>query len=331
MRVTSLSKSGVESYTDCPFKYYLQYMCRISSPAGKAAALGVCFHKILELQALCHQRGKKCFVTNDLPKITRICFNRCIKENPGFTFTEEDYESCLTWVDRIARSNRGPDKHRKILGVEQKFRYEFDKPGLGYKYDGKDGRLAVNGVIDLVVEIDEDTIEIINYKTGKSAKDWNTGRIKTLDDFQKDIQLRLYNLVAKQMYPQYKYRLLTLVYIQARKVYSVSMDLDDEIKTVDVMRRHFQTISQDNTPMRIKENGLRSKERYKCYKSCYYGMQTVEDGGRSICDTAYELAQAHGYQEAVPFVQMTCSAKTTGDQRKPKSFVDEKTITGVIT
>lgn len=331
MKVTSLSKSGVESYLDCPFKYYLQYACRVSSPAGKAAALGVCFHKIMELQATCHQRNKlNTFILTDYPKITRICFNRCIKENPDFEFTEEDFQTCLKWVEVINNSIRGPGKHKKILGVEQKFRYEFDKPGMGYKYDGKEGKLAVNGVIDLVVEIDDGTIEIIDYKTGKHIKDWNTGKVKTLTDFQKDLQLRLYNLVAKEMYPQYKCRILTLVYIQARKTFSVSMDLEDEIKTVDVLRRHFHEISADNMPMRIKENALRSKERYKCRKSCYYGLNSATDDGVSICDMAYKLAKEIGYNEAAPLVQMTCSIEKVGDKRKSKSFVDEKTITGVI-
>ena len=85
----------------------------------------------------------------------------------------------------------------KILDTEQQFKFDIE-------YDGK--KHTVNGIIDLVIKLDDDTIEIVDYKTGRHKLSYNAA--------EKDIQLMLYYLAARTLYPEYKHHLVTIYYVQ---------------------------------------------------------------------------------------------------------------------
>jgi hypothetical protein len=76
---------------------------------------------------------------------------------------------------------------RKIMGLEEKF-------GMGNESDviTKDGIMLI-GAFDKVVEIDDDTILIVDYKTSSFAP--------TKDQLRNDIQLSIYDVVANIKWP----------------------------------------------------------------------------------------------------------------------------------
>jgi hypothetical protein len=80
-------------------------------------------------------------------------------------------------------------KNRKILGIEFPFNLV-----LGKDINGND--VITTGFIDLVTELDSDTIEVIDHKFGS----WVPG----FDEFSEDIQARLYALISRTLFPQYK-------------------------------------------------------------------------------------------------------------------------------
>ena len=58
MKCYSASKSALETYVECEFKFYLNYICKVPSPSGKSALIGNIVHKVMEILAL-RKKNKK--------------------------------------------------------------------------------------------------------------------------------------------------------------------------------------------------------------------------------------------------------------------------------
>ena len=73
-------------------------------------------------------------------------------------------------------------RNRNILYPEQQFDIVINKPWAKYSYDTKDGKLegnlAIKGTIDLITQPNKDTLEIVDWKTGRRLN-WATGEEKT--------------------------------------------------------------------------------------------------------------------------------------------------------
>jgi hypothetical protein len=94
----------------------------------------------------------------------------------------------------------------KILGLEVKFGFKGTEDVL--TIDG----VPLMGAIDKVVEIDSDTLLIVDYKTSKTAP--------TADQLKVDTQLSIYDLVASYKWPQYKRIILSLDLLKSEMLYT---------------------------------------------------------------------------------------------------------------
>ena len=76
MKITSLRASTYNTYNDCPWKFYLQYVVGFPSKAGKKALLGTIVHHVLELLAKAKKTGhyKLCDKYSDPEYLLSICF-----------------------------------------------------------------------------------------------------------------------------------------------------------------------------------------------------------------------------------------------------------------
>jgi len=102
--------------------------------------------------------------------------------------------------------------------------------------------VPIRGVIDLVVEEDEDTIEIVDYKTGRSMS-YNAAF--------KDAQVRIYGKVASVLFPQYKYVMVTLWFLKKGPVTVPITEAMNEL-TVQSLKNNYNQIVNDTNPQRIK-------------------------------------------------------------------------------
>ena len=66
------------------------------------------------------------------------------------------------------------------------------KPWSKYSYETKDGplqgNLAIKGTIDLITQPSENTLEIVDWKTGRRL-DWATGQEKTQEKLRKTYEV----------------------------------------------------------------------------------------------------------------------------------------------
>lgn len=297
MKCEKLSKSAIECFNECEWKYYLQYIAGIRTPSNRSAVLGNMIHKVLEILALQKLRKKHTLNLrrNDYKYLTQISYNWFQRKNPDIIFKNGDLEFCLENIEKILKSRYNPWK-LKILAVEKYFEIKINKPGFDYlnKQDIKDF-LKINGYIDLVVEVDKNTIEVIDYKTGNYRTDWITGKKKELEDFQNDLQLRMYAYAVHEMYPKYQNIMTTVNYINVGGPFSVPMGDEDRIKTLDSLRRSFRAIQLTKDPMRVIDDSTRKSQHFKCNKMCYFG--TTKVGSESLCKAYYKAYNDNGFRD----------------------------------
>ena len=128
--------------------------------------------------------------------------------------------------------------------------------------------MAIKGTIDLITKVDDNTIEIIDWKTGRRL-DWATGEEKTLAKLQNDPQLRIYHYAISQAYPNIEHIIFTINFINDGGAFSVCYDKTDLQKTEDMIRKKFEIIKNTTKPQLNKS--------WKCTKLCHFGKSTFEN------------------------------------------------------
>ena len=125
--------------------------------------------------------------------------------------------------------------------------------------------MAIKGTIDLVTRIDNDTIEVIDWKTGRRL-DWATGEEKTYDKLREDAQLLLYNYAISKMYPDYKQAIMTIFYVKDGGPFSMCFDSKDQKNFLEMLRVRFEEIKKNNVPQLLSQD----RSHWKCTKLCHF-------------------------------------------------------------
>lgn len=271
----------------CPMQFFIEYNLGIRSPSNQKADKGTILHKVMEILAhikLCTQNNESTYnddiigdinVTEyDLDTIIEKVYNYYSGQFKHHQWTPKDYKDCRLWVYKAISGHNGvfDPRNSNILKPEQHFDIVIDKEWAKYKYDTKDGilegKLAIKGTIDLITKVDDNTIEIVDYKTGRRL-DWATGEEKTLAKLQNDPQLRIYHYAVSKLYPHMEHIIFTIYFINDGGAFSVCYDKSDLSKTEDMIRQKFDTIKNTKIPQLNKS--------WKCSKLCHFGKSTFEN------------------------------------------------------
>lgn len=271
--------SRIKSYKQCQFKYFLEYVLQYPPMRGGTiyTEKGSAVHEALEnytnsildktenanpdWQSILidyyaktklwemdnrkpekggfpHPVQKTCescpWATKDgqceIAKTDIVLVNGCPR--PNFEDDVALIEKTLTRKDfdplAIKETESGPKFVRKIIGAEVPFDMEIEG-------------VRTKGVIDLVTERDEETLEIIDYKTGAPM---------TYDKAVVDPQVRIYGLVARKMYPKYKYIFVTLFYLKKKEVMVPLSEKHDE-KTIISLKNVKEEIESNTEPSAV--------------------------------------------------------------------------------
>lgn len=271
----------------CPMQYFLEYNLGIRSPSNKKADKGTILHKVLEILAYIklYEQNNTLIYNDDiigdinikkynLDTITEQVYKYYTSQFKHHEWEVKDYKDCRLWVNKALEAHNGTfdPRNRNILQPEQHFDIVINKPWAYYKYVTKnenlEGYLALKGTIDLITKVDDNTIEIIDWKTGRRL-DWATGEEKTLAKLQNDPQLRLYHYAVSQLYPKIEHIIFTINFINDGGAFSVCYDKADLPKTEDMIRIKFDTIKNTKVPQLNKS--------WKCNKLCHFGKTTFEN------------------------------------------------------
>ncbi len=271
----------------CEQQYYFEYVLGWRGKSGQKADKGTIFHKVLEILAVIKQglqnnqesinddilgviQTKKYDLDDIIEKIYKYYSNA----SSHHKWSPKDLKDCNAWVYKAINFNNGmfDPRNSNILCPEQHFDFEINKPWAKYSYQTNEGllegNLALKGTIDLITLISEDTIEIVDYKTGRRL-DWATGQEKTLEKLQNDPQLRIYYYAIKHLYPHIKHVIFSIYFINDGGPFSICFDDSDIGKTEDMLRIKFDAIKKTQRP--------KLHRSWMCSKLCHFGKTTFED------------------------------------------------------
>jgi hypothetical protein len=285
--ITYFRSSSYNTHNMCEQQYYIEYVLGWRGPSNKKADKGTITHKVLEILADIKkaQQDKKQIINDDIVKeininnydldyIIEVVYNYYTTQFAHHKWEPIDFKDCKNWVYKAINFNNGmfDPRNRIILCPEQHFDITIDKPWAEYSYDlpeGKiDGKLGLKGTIDLVTKIDDNTIEVVDWKTGKRL-DWASGQEKTHSKLQNDPQLMIYHYAISHLFPEYDYIIVTIYFINDGGPFSILFDKKDLIETEHMIRKKFETIKRTKRP--------KLHRTWMCNKLCHFGKTTFEN------------------------------------------------------
>jgi len=275
MHIYKCSASSLQSYSYCPFQYYLNYCLGIDSPPIKSGVVGTIVHEVLKDIALLKKRNKQLPVNWLIDRE----LDYGIKKNPHITLGNSDIDKIRSCINIVLKSDLNPGK-LNVIQAEQKF--NINMSGDEWRIVNKDSvsQFAVRGIFDLIHKIDDDTIEVLDWKTGK-RQNFNTFQSYDFYDLMCSIQPRLYHFAALYLFPQYKNIIVTFDYILDGGPVRLPFSADDAVYTIAFLKNMFDTIKQDCTMIRNRN--------WKCNKFCHYGKT-------GLCDEVYADLMTFGQQ-----------------------------------
>lgn len=172
-----LSVSRINLFEQCPQKYYYKYILKLPDSSTYHSAAGSFLHKALELFVFEYIK------TSRLRESAQTAYIKA-KNHPEITALAEliTPELCVEvkdWLKSyVSHLEKDPDKIPKFLQAETRFRFQIEKTNI-----------IVNGFIDRIDAIGDNTIHVIDYKT--------TSR----PDYLTPFQLTVYTIPVIKMYP----------------------------------------------------------------------------------------------------------------------------------
>lgn len=270
----------------CEQQYFIEYVLGMRGPSNKKADKGTICHKVLELLAVikkCQQDNISSFEDDiigkidisryDLNNMIDMVYNYYTSEFKHHEWKNIDFKDCKDWVYKAINLNNGmfDPRNRNILSPEQRFDIVIEKPWAEFSYDTEEGKLegylGLKGTIDLITRVDDNTLEVIDWKTGKRL-DWATGQEKTHAKLQNDPQLMIYHYAVSKLFPQYDHIIVTIYFINDGGPFSILFERSDLSRTESMLRDKFDIIKKTRKP--------RLNKTWMCNKLCHFGKTTFE-------------------------------------------------------
>jgi hypothetical protein len=288
MIITYFRSSSYNTHSLCEQQYFGEYVLGWRGLSGQKADKGTICHKVLEILAVIKkaQQDGDSYIQDEIIghiNIDHYSLNSIIEEvykyytekSPHHKWTIKDYKDCHAWVYKAIEFNNGmfDPRNRHILMPEQHFDFEIKKPWAAYSYNTGDnnvlsGYLAMKGTIDLITLVNSDTIEVIDWKTGRRL-DWATGQEKTQEKLENDPQLRIYHYAIKHLYPEIKHIIFSIYFINDGGPFSICFDDSDIKDTEQMLRNKFDIIKNSKRP--------KLNKTWMCSKLCHFGKTTFEN------------------------------------------------------
>lgn len=313
LKLKSISPSRIKTFDMCKFKYWLTYHTDNKLKSNWGAAHGSLLHNILE----CYANGEDMDWTSRLYKgyagkleTNDKQGNPCLMETPLIWAKGKDYTEKRPYCDTCPYAlkedgictislenlnnlsgcprdlfdgsismlestiNRYENTWKKILKSP-------DGKPLGTEYqfniliDGTD--VPMIGVMDLVIHEDNDTIHIMDYKTGS----WT----QTYEECRNDIQVKMYSLAARKEFIEdvnkkgYRYKniILTFDYFTKHPI-TLAFTAEEDKQTELYVKSKIQEIQSTDWITRIVKSN--DDFDWKCKSLCDTVVCSKEWKGR---------------------------------------------------
>jgi len=188
----NMSATRMSTYLTCKFKYWCGYVLHMPRKSNVSFKLGIAVHESLAKAGEIWQKKGK-LTASDIRRVKDEYRKVAAKEGlQDMSIYDDGLEMVLNRVDEFDMG--------KIITIEDRFTVTTS--------DG----VVIIGAMDKVIELNEDTVLVVDYKTSKYYM--------TQAELKSDIQLSMYDLVANIKYPDYKRIILSLDYLRGEPVYT---------------------------------------------------------------------------------------------------------------
>ena len=179
-----LRSSSLGTLEFCEMKYFFVYVLGMRDKQNKKATLGTIVHRVMQVlgDKRIAKRNNKRKVKNDdipdltlkqcddIPYVTRLCFDYYDANEPTVDLDEADYRQCVRWVEKAIAYNNGDldPRNQNIHETELFFDIEIKKEWSKFEYvlDGKkiSGNLSIKGTVDVIIKEDDVFFRVLDYK-----------------------------------------------------------------------------------------------------------------------------------------------------------------------
>ena len=237
-RNTHLSFSRLSRFETCPLSYRFHYIDQLPAEPGVPLRLGKLIHAVLENLV---REVLEDEITGPLSEERAVELLReawAADELVGV----DVFQEALRIVRDFVRS-QGVVDHRNVLAVE-KFRLPV-------------GEFEVLGFIDRVDQVDDETIEVIDYKTNR--------QLFTREEVDTSLQLSLYAAAVKRLWPWAKKVKLTFLMLRhgvRLETTRTEEQLADALTYAEVLGKQTETATE--FPPRLNANCSYCDHRQHC-------------------------------------------------------------------
>lgn len=239
-----------------------------------------------------HKRYGKDLVEYLIKKV----FERCSKDSKhDWKRVHLSDVSNYVWIALDYKGGIFDPRKRDIVAPETYFDFEVTEPWGKYNYELNgtvvSGNLKLRGTIDLVTKLDEDTYEIVDWKTGQRL-DWATGETKTYEKLQRDMQLLYYYYAAKRLWPN-KNILVSIFFIRDGGPYTPPFDDSSLDTTQRSISRLFNYIQNIKVPKLLDPK----QKDFRCTKICEHYKSQI--GSHNTCQFIYNHIKQYGLDQTI--------------------------------
>lgn len=309
-----LRSSLLNQFTTCQGRCFIEYGIGRRGETNRSALEGSTVHAVMEACArikLAQQNGMDAFNHNEFGywdcdsfdpiKFLDRIYDKYNADNPGI-YNEDSYKVCKKCVEKALSFQNGAfdPRNADIFGIEYEFDIEIKKPWAWMKYTEADGTvkeqyLRLKGTVDLVVKVDENTLEVRDYKTNKNLQDWVTGKTKILESLYEDQQLQLYYYVVANLFPEYESILITLYFIKTESPFTLAFERKNLPQIEEFIRERYETIKDTIKPTWMIDD---DKSRWKC-KWCPHYKNKELGTKQTVCNFFRNTLAREGYDKTM--------------------------------
>ena len=156
------------------------------------------------------------------------------------------------------------------------------------------GNLAIKGTIDLVTKIDDNIIEVVDWKTGQ-RKNWATGEVKTYEKLLDDAQLLLYNYAISKLYPDYEQAIMSIFFTRDGGPFSMCFDKSDQNRFLEMLRKRYEEIKDNIKPRPISS----SRRDFRCQKLCHFYKNNWPGTNTTMCEYVENKLHTIGHEKTL--------------------------------
>ena len=265
-----LSYSRLSRFEACPASFKLHYIDKRTAEPGIPLRFGKLIHAVLEVLVREHMESER---TGPLSEERAVELYREGWAKEGLTGMEV-FQEGLDILKAFVR-DQGDLDHKDVLAIEKEFRLRV-------------GRFTVLGFIDRVDWVDDETVEVIDYKTNRM--------LFTRSEVEHSLQMSLYHLAARQSWPWAKKVRLTFHMLR----HGIRMRTERTTEQLDAGRAYVETLgamTEEATdfPARLNANCVWCDHKRGCpaYADALVGQRDV------ICDDLDDLEAVAREREEV--------------------------------